>query len=104
MKEYYDGSPNRKHANRILLRMETEGYVDGAVLVSYDDEEWVAVGDIKSTYGKILTFVYPLGNHRYDNMRIKIEGKTDGRVLIYSLIRDTKQVGERPGGDRNVYV
>lgn len=97
-----DGSIERKHANRLMMRYEAEADTTGSVLVSFDGGAFCEVGRIQESDGRVITGLYPLPSVRYDNMRIRAEGC--GNIIIYALIRDARTAGEKPGGDRNVYV
>ncbi|MGM9684208.1 MAG: hypothetical protein ACI3XQ_11490 [Eubacteriales bacterium] len=97
-----DGTVERKHANRLMMRYESEEGTSGSVLVSFDGGAFTEVGRIIDTDGRVITGIYPLPSVRYDNMRIRAEGC--GNIIIYALIRDARTAGEKPEGDRNVYV
>lgn len=97
-----DGTVERKHVNRLFMRYEAEEDTTGSVLVSFDGGAWHEVGQIHDTYGRVTVGLYPLPAVRYDNMRIRAEGC--GKIIIYALIRDARTAGEKPGGDKNVYV
>ncbi|MBQ7982570.1 MAG: hypothetical protein IJ302_03300, partial [Clostridia bacterium] len=99
--DYNDGSVDTKIAKNLIVQYELPAG-KAEVLVSFDREEWVWVGDLFQTYGQRMTTIIALDARRYRTMRVAVRG--EGDIIIYYLVRDAAAGSVRAGGENNVYL
>ena len=76
--------PNRKRANRILLRVEMEEKTGLRLLIKYDSEErWREVGRVSAR--KKRSAVVPVIPRRLDHFKLRIEGTGACRISSLSI-------------------
>lgn len=96
-----DGSVDTKTAKNLIVQYELpSGHAE--VLVSFDREEWIHIGDLYETYGQRMTSILALDARRYRTMRVAVRG--EGDIIIYYMVRDVSAGTVRTGGENNVYV